>query len=67
MLTVTAINLVPEGSSFQQLDLLQSEETARKEQRQEKLERAMDAIRGRYGKDAIAFGTPTGRPDQKED
>ena len=67
MLTVTAINLVPEAESFVQMDLLRSGESIQKNARQEKLERAMDSIRGRYGKDAIAFGTPTGRPGEKED
>ncbi|QNL45005.1 DNA polymerase IV [Oscillibacter hominis] len=64
MLSVTAIHLVAEEESYAQLDLLNS---AAKSEKQEKLERAMDSIRGRYGKDAIAFGSPAGRLDETED
>ena len=41
-------------------DLLGAQQTQRSE-KQEKLEQAMDAIRGKYGKDAIAFGSNGGK------
>ena len=55
-LTVTALYLSPESQSYQQLDLL-SDSVQKKDDRAEKLESAMDAIRSKYGKNAIAFGT----------
>jgi len=55
MLTVTAIHLAPENEAFEQLDLLSGPAPQRKE-KQEKLEGAMDAIRDKFGKNAIAFG-----------
>jgi DNA polymerase-4 len=59
MLTVTALYLTEDGESYEQLDLLDGGE-ARRQERQEKLEGAMDAIRQKYGKDAISFGTAGG-------
>lgn len=56
MLTVTALYITDSAESYEQLDLL----GASKQQRNEKLERlesAMDSIRDKYGRDAIAFGT----------
>ncbi|MEG2222796.1 MAG: DNA polymerase IV, partial [Oscillospiraceae bacterium] len=64
MLAVTAIHLSPESACFQQLDLL---DTAPKNDKQEKLERTMDTIRDRFGKNAIAFGTPSKRQDNPDD
>ena len=64
MITVTAIHLVPEDQVYQQVDLF-SAGSAPKKERQEKLEAAMDRIRGKYGTGAIAFGTA--RPEQEED
>ena len=60
MLTVTALHITEEADSYQQLDLLGTQQTQRSE-KQEKLELAMDAIRGKYGKDAIAFGSNGGK------
>ncbi len=56
MLTVTALYLTPDAESYHQMDLLGAQETKRDE-KQERLEKAMDAIRGKYGKDAISFGS----------
>ena len=61
MLTVTAIHLTPDQQTYEQVDLF-SQDTAPKNQRQEKLEKTMDAIRGRFGTDAIQFGTPPDLP-----
>ena len=54
-LTVTALYLTPDGESYQQLDLLAGD-AARRDEKQERLEQAMDAIRGKYGKGSITFG-----------
>ena len=54
-ITVTALYLTPEAESYEQLDLLAGE-TAQRSERAEKLESAMDAIRKKYGHDAISFG-----------
>ena len=54
-LTVTALYLTDSADSFQQLDLLDGA-AAQREEKQERLEQAMDAIRGKYGKGAISFG-----------
>ena len=64
MLSVTAIHLLPESESYSQLDLFTG---IGQSQRQEKLEQAMDSIRKKYGRDAIAFGTPMGAIEQTED
>ena len=53
--TVTALYLTDSADSFQQLDLLDGA-AAQREEKQERLEQAMDAIRGKYGKGAISFG-----------
>ena len=54
-LTVTALYLTDSADSFQQLDLLDGA-AAQREEKQERLEQAMGAIRGKYGKGAISFG-----------
>ena len=52
-LTVTAIHPVPEGEAYEQVDLFTP---APKKEKQEKIEGAMDAIRRKYGGNAIVFG-----------
>lgn len=56
LLSVTAIHLTPEEETYQQLDLLGQAPQAR--EKQEKVERAMDDIRRKYGHGAIAYATP---------
>ena len=51
-MTVTGQNLMPASEAGEQLDLL-SPQAAPQREKVERLERAMDGIRGRYGKDAI--------------
>ena len=63
-LTVTAIHLSPEDAAYEQVDLFNTAALPKKE-RQEKLEAAMDRIRGRFGPDAIAFGAS--RPERREE
>ena len=60
MLTVTALHITDAAESYRQLDLLGTQQIQRSE-KQEKLEQAMDAIRGKFGKDAIAFGSNGGK------
>ena len=60
MLTVTAIHLTPDQQTYEQVDLFTQTDTP-KNQRQEKLEKTMDAIRGRFGADSIQFGTAPDR------
>ena len=54
-LTVTALYLTDSDASYEQLDLL-GEKVQIKNEKQEKLESAMDTIRGKYGKSAIFLG-----------
>ena len=59
MLTVTALYITDSADSFQQLDLLAGDGShPAAGQKQEKLERTMDAIRGKYGRGSISFGLP---------
>ena len=60
-LTVTAQNLVPADQAGEQLSLL-SPDTAPRRDKVEKLERAMDGIRGKYGKGAISSARTQNRP-----
>ena len=57
MLTVTALHITDAAENYQQLDLLGGDQ-ARRSEKQEKLEQAMDSIRDRFGRGVIAFGTP---------
>ena len=63
-LTVTAIHLVADGEAYEQEDLF-SAEAAPKKDRQEKLEAAMDRLRGKYGTGVIAYGAA--RPEKEEE
>lgn len=63
-LTVTAIHLVQEGDAYEQVDLFAASAALKKE-KQEKLEAAMDRIRGKYGDRSIVFGAA--QPEKKED
>lgn len=66
-LTVTAQNLVEEGQAAEQLDLFAAGAPPRRD-KLEKLERAMDGIRGKYGKGAISFASSVARdsPEERE-
>lgn len=67
MLSVTGAGLAPQGTD-EQLSLFSAEEEPRRE-RQDKLEHAMDSIRGRFGREAIAtaafMGSDLGFRDEK--
>ena len=63
LISVTALHITEAEDTFAQEDLFQqASDTARNEKR-ERIEQAMDAIRGRFGSDAISFGVsgPGGR------
>ena len=63
-LTVTAIHLVPAGEAYEQVDLFTAGAAPKKE-KLEKLEAAMDRLRGKYGSDVISYGAS--RPEKEED
>lgn len=52
LLAITGQNLVPEDQAAEQMDLFLAQTTPRRERR-EQLERAVDGIRGKFGKGAI--------------
>ena len=62
-LTVTAIHLMEAEDTYEQVDLFSGSAATR--QRSEKLEAAMDRIRGKYGSSAIAYGAAA--PEKEED
>ena len=63
-LTVTAIHLSSDGDAYEQANLFDPT-AGQRNARQEKLESAMDAIRKKYGGDAIVYGAA--RPEKEED
>lgn len=63
MLTVTAIALTDSADAYEQVDLL--DDSGPKREKQEKLESALDQIRGKYGMGAVRFGASG--PEKKED
>lgn len=64
-ITLTASGLIPEGEAAEQLDLFQSSAPQRRD-KVEKLERTMDAIRSKYGRDAVTLAALT-RPQEREE
>jgi len=65
-ITLTAHNLIPEGEAAEQLNLFQSAAPQRRD-KVEKLERAMDAIRSKYGKGAVTVAALTPREEPEDD
>ena len=59
-LTITAQNLVEEGDAGEQVDLFAADALPRRD-KLEKLEKAMDGIRGKFGRDAIALASTVHR------
>ena len=53
-MTVTALYVTEDGQAYRQMDLL-GQASAKRSERQEKLESAVDAIREKYGSGAIRF------------
>ena len=55
LLSVTAIHLTQSAQAYQQLDFFGASDA--QQEKQEKLETAMDALRRKYGSGVIAYGT----------
>ena len=64
-MTVTALHVTEDGQAYRQLDLL-GQASAKRSERQEKLESAVDAIREKYGSGAITFGQRQRTTDHEE-
>ena len=64
-MTVTALYVTEDGQAYRQLDLL-GQASAKRSERQEKLESAVDAIREKYGSGAIRFGQTQRHTDHEE-
>ena len=55
LLSVTALHLTEEAQSFRQLDLLGTDDA--QQEKQEAVESAMDALRKKFGRGVISYGT----------
>ena len=64
-MTVTALYVTEDGQAYRQMDLL-GQASAKRNERQEKLESAVDAIREKYGSGAITFGQRQRTTDHEE-
>ena len=64
-MTVTALYVTEDGQAYRQMDLL-GQASAKRSERQEKLESAVDAIREKYGSGAITFGQRQRATDHEE-
>ena len=64
-MTVTALYVTEDGQAYRQLDLL-GQTSAKRSERQEKLESAVDAIREKYGSGAIRFGQAQRHTEHEE-
>ena len=64
-MTVTALYVTEDGQAYRQLDLL-GQASAKRSERQEKLESAVDAIREKYGSGAIRFGQAQRHTEHEE-
>lgn len=64
-MTVTALYVTEDGQAYRQLDLL-GQTSAKRSERQEKLESAVDAIREKYGSGAIRFGQTQRHTEHEE-
>ena len=64
-MTVTALYVTEDGQAYRQMDLL-GQASAKRSERQEKLESAVDAIREKYGSGAIRFGQTQRHTEHEE-
>ena len=68
LLSVTALHLTDEAQSFRQMDLFGAGEA--QQEKQEAVESAMNALRQKFGRDVISYGTRSGditaRPSNKD-
>ena len=64
-MTVTALYVTEDGQAYRQMDML-GQASAKRSERQEKLESAVDAIREKYGSGAIRFGQTQRHTEHEE-
>lgn len=57
MLTVTASNFLPADQAGEQLSLFGGSVSREEQEKQEKLEKAIDAVRGKFGGESLTFGS----------
>lgn len=65
MITVTASSLVTNSGMGEQLSFF-DEGMAERREKQEKLDRAVDLLRGKYGRDAVKYGGALRKNDKKQ-
>lgn len=56
LLSVTAAQLLPENQVCEQLSLFEATEALQKRDKQQRLDKAVDALRQRFGSDSVMFG-----------
>lgn len=66
MITVTAASLLSPEQTGEQLSLFDAGAAERRE-KQQKLDRAVDALRGKYGKDAVQYGASLAKRVKSEE
>lgn len=66
LLTVTAANLLPENQSCEQLSLFDSTADVQSRQKQRDLDRAVDALRQKFGNQSVIFANSVRKPKETE-
>lgn len=66
LLTVTVANLLPENQSCEQLSLFDSAADVQSRQKQRDLDRAVDALRQRFGNQSVIFANSVRKPNKTE-
>ena len=66
LLTVTAANLLPENQSCEQLSLFDSAADVQSRQKQRDLDRAVDALRQKFGNQSVIFANSVRKPKETE-
>ncbi len=67
LLSVTTANLLPEGQSCEQLSLFDGAEDMQRRERQQKLDKTVDALRERFGKQSVVFAHLMKKEEKKDD
>ena len=65
LLTVTAANLLPESQSCEQLSLFDNTSTVQSRQKQRELDRAVDALRQKFGNQSVIFANSVQKTKEK--
>lgn len=66
LLTVTAANLLPESQSCEQLSLFDNASTVQSRQKQRELDRAVDALRQKFGNQSVIFANSVQKTKEKK-